>query len=538
MNVGELVATLELDDKMSGDLKVAQRRLGQFDGETATAKVDVDTSRIRPELAAAESDVESAVDGWGGAASAAAAGAGLAAGAMFASEFLKAMDREASSDKLAASLGLSGPNAERVAGVQAEVWAGAWGDSMDDVGRAMQGVQWNFAHLGYIGDDTLKSMTTQALDLAKVMDEDVMYVTKAAGDMVRNGLARDWQHAYDIIGSGYQQGANRGGDMLDSLTEYSQHAKDLGLSGEQLVGMFVRVGNAGVWNTDKAADALKEFSIRAIDGSELTTEAFGALGLSAWQMSHDIAAGGPAASAALSTTLERLGAVDDKVAQNKIGIALFGTQWEDMGTTAVLSLDPAIGKLAEVDGSVQALSATLNDNEATAWESWKRGISLRLSTLVEQEFPNFQRGCDMIASWWTDAVNRMGVAWDTVFSGDLFSWISTWFRTELNRIIDMWNGLEFTTPNIPGTDWGSQTISTPDIPRLHAGGVFRAGTPGGEGLAMLRDGEQVLTRSMQASAGQGPVVVQLVVDGRKFTEQVVQPNLKGIVGQQSGSRKR
>lgn len=46
-------------------------------------------------------------------------------------------------------------------------------------------------------------------------------------------------------------------------------------------------------------------------------------------------------------------------------------------------------------------------------------------------------------------------------------------------------GRSFSLPRVP-------TVSLPRIPTLHQGGVFRAPTPGGEGLALLRDRERVL----------------------------------------------
>ena len=51
-------------------------------------------------------------------------------------------------------------------------------------------------------------------------------------------------------------------------------------------------------------------------------------------------------------------------------------------------------------------------------------------------------------------------------------------------------------PGIGGQNWG---INIGKIPKFHDGGVFRALTPGGEGLALLRDGEQVLTPEQRLS---------------------------------------
>jgi len=68
-------------------------------------------------------------------------------------------------------------------------------------------------------------------------------------------------------------------------------------------------------------------------------------------------------------------------------------------------------------------------------------------------------------------------------------------------INDMINRLNQLNINIPGLEVAGRTIvrersislSIPSIPELHTGGIYRAPNPGGEGLALLRDGEEVRT---------------------------------------------
>lgn len=68
------------------------------------------------------------------------------------------------------------------------------------------------------------------------------------------------------------------------------------------------------------------------------------------------------------------------------------------------------------------------------------------------------------------------------------------FRSAINFIIDGWNNLSLTLPGVdtPFGTIGGFTLSTPNIPRLHTGGVFHAPPGRSEGLALLRDEERVL----------------------------------------------
>ena len=47
--------------------------------------------------------------------------------------------------------------------------------------------------------------------------------------------------------------------------------------------------------------------------------------------------------------------MDDKVKANQIGVALFGTKWEDMGAEAVLSLNDVNGGLGDVTGRMDEM---------------------------------------------------------------------------------------------------------------------------------------------------------------------------------------
>jgi hypothetical protein len=58
----------------------------------------------------------------------------------------------------------------------------------------------------------------------------------------------------------------------------------------------------------------------------------------------------------------------------------------------------------------------------------------------------------------------------------------------INTILDAIASLLDLIPDVDKPSW-----SIPNIPTLHTGGIFRAPTPGGEGLALLKDQERVLS---------------------------------------------
>jgi phage-related protein len=114
---------------------------------------------------------------------------------------------------------------------------------------------------------------------------------------------------------------------------------------------------------------------------------------------------------------------------------------------------------------------------------------------------------------------------------DIFKGLWEAFKDAINSIIRSWNNLSFRIGgqhvNMPGPipDFTIPTItlSTPNIPTLHQGGLFRSAVPGGEGFALLRDRERISEPFGRIDTGtrERPQVIQLVVDSRVLAEVLV-----------------
>jgi phage-related minor tail protein len=103
---------------------------------------------------------------------------------------------------------------------------------------------------------------------------------------------------------------------------------------------------------------------------------------------------------------------------------------------------------------------------------------------------------DGVVDWFKNLPGRI-----TNAIGDLWGGLKTAFRNAINWVIDRWNDFKIQI-KLPGILGGSTiSLDTPNIPRFHQGGVFRAPTSGGEGLAILKDRERVLPAGGRASGG-------------------------------------
>jgi hypothetical protein len=159
------------------------------------------------------------------------------------------------------------------------------------------------------------------------------------------------------------------------------------------------------------------------------------------------------------------------------------------------------------------------------WDKIKEGVRAVVDTV--------KAIWDGIVGFFSGLPGRIGRAVSGMFDG-----IKNAFRTAVNFLIDKWNSFELkiggfkwrlpsiTIPNPFGDDWklGGNTwnipgfeLKTPNIPRLHSGGMFRAPTPGGEGLAILKDRETVIP----AGGEGGTLHVLLELDGTQIAEALV-----------------
>lgn len=299
--------------------------------------------------------------------------AGIAAGVALAAGVVGALDAEAAQDKLAAQLG-GGEFAEEAGQVAGRLYGDAFGDSVADTADAVKQVLQSGIMAGAddMSSESLEKMTATALTFADVLDQDLNMSLQAVDRMLASGLASSADEAFDILTKGIQSGVDASGDLTETFQEYSTIFRDIGLDGAEATGLLMQGLQGGARDADTVADALKEFAIRAQDGSKASAEGFAAIGLSAEEMTAAVAQGGPAAKAALDQVLKGLQSMEDPAERNAAAVALFGTKAEDLGDALFgLDLEGAGAAMDGYAGTTEGLGSAY-DNAATRIESFKR----------------------------------------------------------------------------------------------------------------------------------------------------------------------
>ena len=314
------------------------------------------------------------------------AAAGVAAGVVLATAIYEGVQQEAQTDRLAASLGLDDAEAAALGESTGSIYAQAYGDSFGGVQEVLRTA---FLVDTDATQEDLEALTIKALNLEAAFGIAGSEALTFASQLTEQGITGSVTESLDFITKAFQQlPSDMQGPLQDALSEYAPFLADLGFSTEDTFALLTAAAAEGEFQLDKTGDALKEFGIRATDGSKASTAAFEAIGLDAQAMAADLLAGGDTAAGAFDQIVEGLLAIEDPVERANASIALFGTPIEDLGVNGIpdflAGLSDSPGTFAEVAGSADALDATLNDNLATTFETFKRSALQGLADVATE----------------------------------------------------------------------------------------------------------------------------------------------------------
>lgn len=258
---------------------------------------------------------------------------------------------------MVAQTGKATEETEKYRDILEEIYKGGYGESYEDIADSMATVRQN---LGEMDDLNLRTITEDALRVRDVFEYDISESTRAAKAMMDNfGISAE--DAFSYIVTGAQNGLDYSGELLDSISEYSVQFAKVGLDADDMFNIFAEGYETGAWNLDKMGDAVKELSIRVVDGSETTQQGFETIGLNADEMSAKFAAGGESAKQAFQETITALAEMEDPLAQNTAGVDLFGTMWEDLGPEVVTQLANISDETYDAEGAMDALNDSMSD---------------------------------------------------------------------------------------------------------------------------------------------------------------------------------
>lgn len=347
--------------------------------------------------------VEGLAEKLGGLGPAALAGAGIAAAAIAgigAAAFDIAGQFDQAEKDIQTQLGATERDAEALGQVVEDVFANNFGESVDDVAQSLIEVKRQLRGVSDAG--SVQRATEQALALRDAFGVEVAESTNAANTLMEQfGLTSD--QAFAFITSGYQRGLNASDDFLDTIGEYSTQFANGGADAGQFFSLLESGLQGGMLGTDKAADAFKEFRLRIQDGSDATAQALDRLGLG--DLYDQLQSGAITAADAFTIVNTKIAELDDPTARMQIGAALIGSQFEDLGDSAVAGLSLAGTSIDDLAGSTASLN-TQYDNLGAVGEGATRQLLVAIAPLgdallglANEAMPYVVAGAGEIAGW-------------------------------------------------------------------------------------------------------------------------------------------
>lgn len=285
---------------------------------------------------------------------------------------LAASKFDKASQSLQISIGATDEKMQSLDEVMKRIYENNYGEGFEDISDALVEVN---KQLGDLSEEELQNVTESAFAFRDAFDVEVNESIRTVNTLMKN-FGTTSEEAFDLMTWGMQNGLNFSDELIDSINEYGPQFKKLGFSAEEMFQIFQQGAESGAWNLDKVGDAVKELSIRVIDGSETTAAGFEAIGLNADEMAAKFAQGGDSAKEAFYKVVSALGEMEDPLAQNTAGVNLFGTMWEDLGPEVVTQLGNIKDATLDVSGATQQLKDEGYNDLGSMMETLRKNASL------------------------------------------------------------------------------------------------------------------------------------------------------------------
>ena len=327
----------------------------------------------------------SKISGVGAATSGAGAAMGLAfAGATTAAGFLidkiAEIGREAIEQAnivreqcmlMQAAFRISPEEAGETVGIAKDLYMRDIAESLEEASQIVRNVK------SYLPDgEDLATVSSYAAAIQKAYGVDSQESMKTATIMAQK-FGVSIAEAYDVLAATMSTSPAEASNISDTLKEFSVQFSDLGYTAQETGAIIAQSIDQGVWDVNKVGDAFKEANVRISEGSDEVRNALANMGLNAQSIVDAINAGD--AAGALDIVIDKLGEVENATEQNKYGLAIFGTMWEDLGSEQILALGTAVKTLEDVSG---AISEVTNHVEAAGnvfdrfWRGFSEGAAM------------------------------------------------------------------------------------------------------------------------------------------------------------------
>jgi len=299
-----------------------------------------------------------------------------------------ALERSDVGALLAAQLGTASRDSEEYGRLAGQVWAKGVVESAAEASAFIKASLQNGLIPSTATDADITKMSETLAVVSKTLEDDGQNVANAVSQMIKTGLVDSATEGFDLLVAGARKGVNKAGDLMETFNEYGTQFRKLGLTGEDAMGLMSQAIQGGARDADVAADALKEFSLISVSGSKDSDAAYKKLGLDTQEMISIFQKGGPQARETFGIILDKLRSVKDPMERNNLALDLFGTKFEDLGTSLYsMDLDTAAQGFDDIGGSAKNAGDQLENSASAKLRGFKAEVQNALINKLAEALP-------------------------------------------------------------------------------------------------------------------------------------------------------
>ena len=265
-----------------------------------------------------------------------------------------------------AAFRISPEEAGEIVGIAKDLYMRDIAESLEEASQIVRNVK------SYLPDgEDLATVSSYAAAIQKAYGVDAQESMKTATIMAQK-FGISIAEAYDVLAATMSTSPAEASNISDTLKEFSVQFSDLGYTAQETGAIIAQSIDQGVWDVNKVGDAFKEANVRISEGSDEVRNALANMGLNAQNIVDAINAGD--AAGALDIVIDKLGEVENATEQNKYGLAIFGTMWEDLGSEQILALGTAVKTLEDVSGAIGEVTTHV-EAAGNVFDRFWRGFS-------------------------------------------------------------------------------------------------------------------------------------------------------------------
>ena len=265
-----------------------------------------------------------------------------------------------------AAFRVSPEEAGEIVGIAKDLYMRDIAESLEEASQIVRNVK------SYLPDgEDLATVSSYAAAIQKAYGVDSQESMKTATIMAQK-FGISIAEAYDVLAATMSTSPAEASNISDTLKEFSVQFSDLGYTAQETGAIIAQSIDQGVWDVNKVGDAFKEANVRISEGSDEVRNALANMGLNAQNIVDAINAGD--AAGALDIVIDKLGEVGNATEQNKYGLAIFGTMWEDLGSEQILALGNAVEGLNNVSGAIGEVTTHV-EAAGNVFDRFWRGFS-------------------------------------------------------------------------------------------------------------------------------------------------------------------